>query len=96
MKKFYKVTFERICFYFQPAVRQSTEVVFETRIKPDDPRFEELAWKALYKQMPDWIETSPMRENFTLKVGRKKFGWSSAMGGRHAVEIKPLKFPKKK
>ena len=91
--KFWKFTFERFCFDFQPAIRQTAEVVFQTKLPLNDEtsgEFEDLAWQALSKQYPNWTEGESSRSNFTFRVSRKKYGWSSALfaKGFEFIEVK--------
>ena len=75
----YKTTFERLNFGFNPPLRQSADVVFDTDIPFEDSHleaFEEVMRRAMIKQNPHW-------KNHNGPV--KGMGWSSILGG-HKIE----------
>jgi hypothetical protein len=78
----YRTQFERLNFGYNPPLRQTADVVFETDIPFDDEHLEEFesaAWAAVWKQNPHWQDpTGPID-------GRP--GWSSVLGGSKYTKI---------
>jgi len=76
----YKAFFERINFGFNPTIKQTAEVIFETDIPYETETIEEFCevmWKAVWEQNPHWHDPSSPIKNTA--------GWSSVLGG-HKIE----------
>lgn len=69
----YRVTFERLNFGFEPALTQSSDVVFSFNGSIDDEGIEEAAWNVMWEQNPHWKNPEGPVE------GRN--GWSSVFCG---------------
>lgn len=81
--KTYRTTFERINFDFDPPIKQTADVVFQTDVPYEDDHLEDLmatAWDAMWTQNPHWKDPSSPLEGYA--------GWSSVMGGRDIKEVK--------
>jgi len=81
----WRTQFERINFDFDPALRQTADVVFETDIPFDDDHlgdFESAAWDAMWTQNPHWKDYSAPLKGYS--------GWSSVLGGHKYEEVKDV------
>ncbi len=88
---YWKTEFERVNFGFIPYLKQTADVLFKVKHSEynDDTMidFQEEAWKAMWKQNPQW-------KNPKGPIGKKSWGWSSVLGGYAGskyirIEIKP-------
>lgn len=87
----YRTNFKRTNFCFDPPVKQSLDIVFESDVPQDDDHLQEMidaAWDALCEQYPSWSNEA---DPFPIK---DHSGWSSVLGGRkiELVEDKDLDY----
>lgn len=81
----WRTQFERIDFDFDPPLKQTADVVFETDVPFEDEHLEEfdtVAWQAMWKQNPQWKNSEPPLEGYS--------GWSSVLGGHKFEEVKDV------
>ena len=81
----WRKAFERISFDFDPPVKQTADVVFETDIPFDDDHiveFEEAAWGAMWEQNPHWADDKLCKPHPDFA------GFSSVLSKGPYVEVK--------
>ena len=78
----YRCSFERINFDFDPPLKQTADVVFESDFTQDEDHLGDLVdagWDAMWKQNPQWQDPSSPIAGYS--------GWSSVMGGRDIKKV---------